>query len=93
MDGRGRERIAAAATAAYVAWRNECAAVTEAYRCWADARHDEAATLWDAYERALEREQHISIAYIELTDRMAEAGGPGAHRLQERRRKSRTKGG
>jgi hypothetical protein len=79
VDGRERRRLARAATAAYVAWRNECAAVTEAYRCWADARHDEEATLWEAYERALEREEHISMAYIELTDGIRRPGGAGPH--------------
>ena len=79
VDGRERRRLARAATAAYVAWRNECAAVTEAYRCWADARHDEQATLWEAYERALEREAHVSMAYIELTGGFRRTHGAGAH--------------
>jgi hypothetical protein len=78
VDGRERKRLVRAATAAYVAWRNECAAVTEAYGRWADASHDEEATLWGAYERAVEREEHSSMAYIELTGRMAETGGAGA---------------
>jgi hypothetical protein len=78
VDGHERKRLARAATAAYVAWRNECAAVTEAYRCWADATHDEEATLWEAYESALEREEHISMAYVEVTDRIAQLGA-GAH--------------
>jgi hypothetical protein len=70
--GRERKRLARSATDAYVAWRNECAAVTEAYRCWADAANDEEATLWEAYENALEREEHISMAYVEVTDEIAE---------------------
>jgi hypothetical protein len=79
IDGRERKRLARAATAAYVAWRNECAAVTEAYRCWADACHDEGATLWEAYERALKREEHISMAYIELAGGIGRTDGAGAH--------------
>jgi hypothetical protein len=77
-DGRERERLARTATDAYAVWRNECAAVTVAYRCWADAAQDEEATLWEAYESALEREEHISMAYVEVTDRIAQLGA-GAH--------------
>jgi hypothetical protein len=91
-DSRERKRLARAATDAYVAWRNECAAVTEAYRCWTDAAHDEEATLWEAYESALEREEHIAMAYVEVTDRIAELVALARTQLQERRRKSWTKG-
>jgi hypothetical protein len=84
IDGRERKRLARTATDAYVAWRNECAAVTEAYRCWADAGDNEEATLWEAYESALEREEHTSMAYIELTNRMAELVALVRTGLQER---------
>jgi hypothetical protein len=45
---------------AYVAWRNECIAVRDAYRGWAAAHGTNAALAFQAYSAALDREELAS---------------------------------
>jgi hypothetical protein len=58
------------AVAAYVAWREECIAVRNAYLTWRRARADEAALAFDAYEAALDREEAAANIYAELMRRV-----------------------
>jgi hypothetical protein len=51
---------------AYLDWRDQCAAVSDAYRCWADAGEADAAPAWRAYEAALDREERASALYADL---------------------------
>ena len=55
---------------AYVAWRQECAAVKAAYVTWRRAGASEAARAFDAYEMALDREERAAKAYAELIGRV-----------------------
>jgi hypothetical protein len=56
-------RLVNAAMDAYLDWRDECASVSSAYRCWADAGEADAAEAWLAYEIALDREEGASARY------------------------------
>jgi hypothetical protein len=51
---------------AYRDWQDECSAVSGAYCSWADASEADAATAWQAYEAALDREDRASSIYSEL---------------------------
>jgi hypothetical protein len=73
-----RRRVVKAAMDAYLDWREECAAVSDAYRCWADAGEADAASAWRAYEAALDREERASALYAELVRRVGDlAAGNG----------------
>jgi hypothetical protein len=67
-----RGRLVQAAMDAYLEWRDECAAVSDAYRRWADAGEAAAAPAWRAYEAALDREQQASLRYAELIQRVGD---------------------
>jgi hypothetical protein len=69
-----RQRLVHAAMDAYLDWRDECAAVSDAYRRWADAREAEAEPAWHAYEAALDREEHASVLYAHLIQHVGELG-------------------
>jgi hypothetical protein len=51
---------------AYVAWRNECIAVRDAYGRWAAASGTDVARAFHAYAAALDREQLASEQYAAL---------------------------
>jgi hypothetical protein len=55
---------------AYVAWREECSAVRDAYLAWTRGAAANAADAFDAYEAALEREQAAANVYAELMRRV-----------------------
>lgn len=55
---------------AYVAWREECRAVRNAYLAWRRARSTEAALAFDVYEAALDREEVAAEVYAELMSRV-----------------------
>jgi hypothetical protein len=61
---------------AYLDWRDECAAVSDAYRRWADAGDGDIASAWRAYEAALDREEHASALYDEVVQRIGDLGAP-----------------
>ena len=54
---------------AYVAWREECAAVRAAYLTWTRV----GATAFDAYAAALEREELAATLYADLVRRVGHA--------------------
>src|SRR5258708_37473461 len=54
------------AVRAYVAWREQCTAVWDAYRRWASAPMADAALAFGAYASALDREQGAAKAYAGL---------------------------
>jgi hypothetical protein len=72
--GRGprRQRLVHAAMDAYLAWRDECAAVSDAFRRWADAARSDAALAWRKYEVALDREEEASVLYADLVRRLGD---------------------
>jgi hypothetical protein len=57
---------------AYVAWREECRAVRNAYLAWTRGPAAEAAHAFDAYEAALEREEAAANVYAELMRRVGD---------------------
>jgi hypothetical protein len=80
--GPRRRRLVDAAMGAYLDWRDECTAVTDAYRRWADAGEGDAAIAWSAYEVALDREERTSLLYADRIERLgglaATERGPSA---------------
>ena len=71
---------------AYDEWRNECAAVRNAYRRWVSARALDERSAFDAYTAALDREERAAMRYARLircAGRSAEAGlAPQLARVQ-----------
>jgi hypothetical protein len=61
-----------AAFDAYVGWREECAAVQDAYHGWASAGTTGGALAFEAYESALEREEHAANVYAGLMTRFGD---------------------
>jgi hypothetical protein len=64
----------------YLDWRDECAAVSDAYRRWADASEVDATLAWRAYEAALDREEYASALYAGLIQRVGDLGAPDRER-------------
>jgi hypothetical protein len=58
---------------AYMAWREECAAVRAAYLTWRRAGAAEAAPAFDAYAAALDREELAAKLYADLARRVWDA--------------------
>ena len=58
---------------AYVAWREECAAVRAAYLTWTWSGAGEAAPAFDAYAAALDREELAATLYADLARRFGHA--------------------
>jgi hypothetical protein len=61
-DDRRRGMLNAAMDA-YLDWRDQCAAVSKAYRAWAAARKPDSEPAWRAYVTALEDEARASATY------------------------------
>jgi hypothetical protein len=57
---------------AYLAWRDECSAATDAYHRWVDAHEANAALAWRAYEVARDREARASMRYADVVQRVAD---------------------
>jgi hypothetical protein len=55
---------------AYMAWREECAAVRAAYLAWTRAGAAEAALAFDAYWAVLDREERAAALYADLARRV-----------------------
>jgi hypothetical protein len=68
ISNDGRRRSLNAAIDAYLAWRDECAAVSKAYRAWANAREPDSEPAWREYETALEDEACASATYAAAID-------------------------
>ena len=58
-----------AALDAYIAWREESAAVQDAYRNWLHAGREERALAFAAYSAALDREEYAAAEYQRLIER------------------------
>jgi hypothetical protein len=63
---RSVDRLADRATDAYVNWREECVAVQDAYEAWTHAGAERPPFAFEAYRRALDREERAANAYAEL---------------------------
>src|SRR5689334_14255316 len=68
-----RKNMVDLALDAYVAWREECAAVRAAYLTWRQASVAEAALAFDAYAAALDREELTAALYADLARRVGRA--------------------
>jgi hypothetical protein len=68
-----RRRLMDQATDAYAGWRDQCGAVERAYRYWASARGRDAATWYNAYSAALDREERAAERYARLIRRLTPA--------------------
>jgi hypothetical protein len=58
-----RERLVDEAFGHYLDWRDECAAVADAYRNWSNAVASESALSFAAYVAALDREERAAGQY------------------------------
>lgn len=70
MKRRVNKQLADEAFEAWVDWREECAAVWDAFDRWADTPDVDAAFAFSAYRAALDREECASNAYAELLARI-----------------------
>jgi hypothetical protein len=68
-----RQNTIALALDAYMAWREECAAVRAAYLTWTRGGAPEAAPAFDAYAAALDREERAATLYADLARRVGHA--------------------
>jgi len=57
---------------AYIDWREECAAVRDAYGAWRGKRGADAALAFDAYGDALDREEWAAAVYARLVARLGD---------------------
>jgi hypothetical protein len=56
--------------ACYITWREDAAAVEDAYRAWRDAPADHEAWRFSAYLAALEQEESAATSYADLVGRV-----------------------
>ena len=77
MKQQSHEQLLDGAVDAYVAWREESAAVWAAYERWRRAPAADAPFAFSAYCAAVDREERASHVYAEL---MTSAAAPGHHR-------------
>ena len=61
-----RDQLADMATDAYVNWLEECGALQDAYEAWTCAGAEHPPFAFEAYRRALDREERAANAYAEL---------------------------
>ncbi|HWC85064.1 MAG TPA: hypothetical protein VG388_00900, partial [Solirubrobacteraceae bacterium] len=52
----------------YVAWREECASVRDAYRLWTESDRGSRESAFAGYVAALDREEHAAGAYAEQVE-------------------------
>jgi len=67
-----QQQLVDEAVLAYVAWREESAAVWAAYGHWSSAAADEAIRAHAAYRAALDREETAAHLYAILVERVSE---------------------
>ena len=70
MEAQVDKQLVDEAIEAYIDWREECAAVWDAFDRWASAPGVAAATAFSAYRAALDREECASHAYADLLARI-----------------------
>jgi hypothetical protein len=66
-----RKRLVDDLVDGYVAWREECLAVEEAYRGWVSAPAADSAFAFATYRMALDREELASGVYADLVARVS----------------------
>jgi hypothetical protein len=66
MNTPNEKQLVDEAIDAYVDWRQECAAVWDAYQSWAQASVDEDKVAFSGYRAALDREERASHVYALL---------------------------
>jgi hypothetical protein len=71
-----RRRLADAAVETYLAWRDECDALEDAYGRWIRAGESEGALAFAVYSAALEREEHASEVYARVIQRVGDLDLP-----------------
>jgi cytochrome c1 len=71
MKTFGRARLVDDVIDAYVAWREECRFVCDAYRRWSKAPPADATLAFAAYAAALDREERASAFYARRLSRLA----------------------
>ena len=89
MQGQLHEQLVDDAIQAYVEWREECAAVWDAFYRWASGPGVDAAAAFSTYRAALDREECASHAYADLLTRLRRRGRQGAAGTPERTRDER----
>jgi hypothetical protein len=67
-----RRRLVDEAMDAYLDWREECFAVSDAYRGWAGAETTDAGLAFGVYTAALDREERASQVYAGLIRRVGD---------------------
>jgi hypothetical protein len=82
-DGLIDERVLDEATDRYVAWREECDVVRDAYERWTQASGADAARAFAEYQAALDREGHIAQVYGDLMARVVITIEPSSEPGQE----------
>jgi hypothetical protein len=70
MRGHVDRQLADEAIRVYVDWRDECAAVWDAFEWWKSTRGADAATAFTAYRAALDREECAARVYADLLARI-----------------------
>jgi hypothetical protein len=70
VDTATRSRLVDEAIGRYVEWREECATVQAAYRCWSDACATERTILFATYDAALDREECAAWVYFGAVSRL-----------------------
>jgi hypothetical protein len=76
MNEQLDEQLVDEAVGAYVDWREESAAVWDAYERWAHAPRIDAAGAFSAYRAALDREECASHAYADQLARITPGKRP-----------------
>src|SRR5438132_5220106 len=71
-----RRRLVDEVMDAYVDWREECIAVSDAYDSWVAADATDAALAFGIYTAALDREERASDAYAGLIRRVGDIVAP-----------------
>jgi hypothetical protein len=77
------DRVLDEATDRYVAWREECDVVRDAYERWTQASGADAARAFAEYQAALDREGHIAQVYGDLMARVVITIQPSSEPGQE----------
>src|SRR5438270_14082819 len=70
VDSAIRNHLVDEAIERYVEWREECATVEAAYRCWSDACRTEQTIAFAIYNAALDREECAARVYSGAVSRL-----------------------
>jgi hypothetical protein len=68
----GQRQMVDAAVDAYLDWREDCTLLDAAYSGWTGSSKADRARTFDAYQRALEREESSANVYAEMIGKMAD---------------------